>query len=132
MTEIETVRRPWLELKTIVDRDGTWTQNSLSAATGYSRQQIHNLITGRSRVTPPAVRKFANALGVQYSVLEPHDGVTTGPLGYSIDETAEMLNVDRAVVEQMITDRQIQFYVAGDQVRIRAEEIDRIVAGDAA
>jgi excisionase family DNA binding protein len=132
MTEIESVRRPWLELKTIVDRDGNWTQIKLAAATGYTRQQVHNLLTGRSRPTPPAIRKFAAAVGVPYSVLEPREGAANGPLGYSIDDTADMLNVGRPVVEAMITDQQMQVYVVGGQVRIRAEEIDRIVAGDAA
>jgi excisionase family DNA binding protein len=132
MTEIEPVRRPWLELKTIVEQ-GSVTRNHLAEATGYSRQQVHNLITGRSRVTTPAIRKFAAALGVPYSVLEPHDGATTGPLGYSIDEASAMLNVDRERIERMVTNGTIKVYVVdGDEIRVRADEIDRIVAGDAA
>lgn len=132
MTEIEPVHHPWLELKAIIDQ-GSVNRTHLAEAAGYSRQQLHNLITGRSRPTPTAIRKLSAALGVQYSVLEPHQGATTGPLGYSIDEAASMLNVDRERVERMVTGGTIKFYVVdGDEVRVRADEIDRIVAGDAA
>lgn len=127
MTDSAPDRRPWLELKTIVDQGVNVSH--LATSSGYSRQQIHNLISGRSRPTPPAIRKLAAALGIQYSVLEPHDGAVTGPLGYSIDDTAEMLNVARADIEDLVTSKEIGFYLVGDQVRIRAEEIDRIVAG---
>ncbi len=63
--------QPWLELATIVERDGHWTLRKLGAAAGLSHEYVRLLLNGRQKPGNTAIRKLADALKVPFSVLEP-------------------------------------------------------------
>jgi putative molybdopterin biosynthesis protein len=49
--------------------------------------------------------------------------------GYSIREVAEMLGISRRTVYHLISDGDVRTFRVGRSVRIRADDLDRLVIG---
>jgi transcriptional regulator with XRE-family HTH domain len=86
--------KPWVELQTIVKKDGHWNLRSLGKAAGMSHESVRQLLRGDRKPTADAISKLANALQVPKSMLEPreHTEVSEAEASKRLVEAIDLLD----------------------------------------
>src|SRR5215212_5698970 len=88
-----------------VREDQGWSQRDLAARSGVAQNTISQLERGERKAMPSTVRKLAEALGVEPSVLlvdefvpREHEVLSLMNEGYSMSEVAQKLQLSRGTV----------------------------------
>lgn len=89
----ERTTKPWREAQRLVEIDGHWTPSTLGKALTppMSRQQVYNLLNGRSQPSRKVIRAFANVFRVPVTMIEPQGRRIK--MAYSAESAAEMLDI---------------------------------------
>jgi DNA-binding XRE family transcriptional regulator len=89
----------------LVREDQGWSQRDLAARSGVAQNTISQLERGERQAMPSTVRKLAEALGVEPSVLlvyelvpREHEVLRLMKQGHSMSEVAQRLHMSRATV----------------------------------